>query len=351
MKDDEIPCRASVASVVFEVLANGHGVLLEDLVRDANAMLRDFDEEEASPDVYAACLTALARTGRVEYEDVGDQRRWYLPDPRVDRRARPAERATGDAPSRDGGAAEEPVVPRCVCGHSLDAHFLVAGCVQDVGDVECGCATYRPPAPSSHAGPCSCTCRSPDPACASCGIDAPQWRRETERLVLEADDLGTAWDARWRALVEVPASRLTPSEVRERRAIVALAEHIRGPGIAALREILARPCEHNHGRMRAYTPCHARGPKGPVRRRENWCPTCIARTAFDEDVRARFVSEAQRAARIEAAARAYVTLMAGWHDASEVGAATRSLRAALCSCTADEADPACVDHGTGRGGT
>lgn len=75
----------------------------------------------------------------------------------------------------------------------------------------------------------------------------------------------------------------------------------------ALRKIMARRCEQQHGRS-AYTPCHARGPKGPVRRRENWCPACIAREVVDPVIgmRARAIDDraADRAAEIEAAAKA-----------------------------------------------
>lgn len=61
-----------------------------------------------------------------------------------------------------------------------------------------------------------------------------------------------------------------------------------------------------------------------------------------------------RAARIEAAARAYVAAMRAEDADARAGrppgnvrgvTAYRALRAALCTCTAHGPDPACVEHG------
>ena len=204
---------------------------------------------------------------------------------------------------------------RAGCGRDDAAPFVGGGFVSDA---LCICRHEAHPGPCGAAG-CECgtplqfgdvALEPPEDRCDGCGSQGCECVRDIADEFIEAANPIETWDFQWKHLVEVDPRTLTLGALRRRARLLDLADHIRGPGIEALREILARPCEQRHG-YGAYTPCHARGPKGPVRRRENWCPTCVAWTAFKSDVRARFLSEVEHAREVVSAAKRFV-------DATEV---------------------------------
>lgn len=167
--------------------------------------------------------------------------------------------------------------------------------------------------------------------------------------IIESTDPAETWKFQWKNLVEADISTLTRGAIRRRDAMLKIVDYvnseytrlrnqfmkfiidsgvkcedeiaylegkgpdpldpndIRGRYEALLHEIMSRRCENQHG-YGCYTPCHARGPKGPIRRRSNWCPTCIARSAFNESVYDKFVSEVSYTRDVIKAAKRFVNL-------------------------------------------